>query len=118
MAKIPDKQYNRFDGGVRRDKSPYDLKDNELQRGRNFIVDEQGRIRKRRGSRQFGQNLVAGQQIVNFHHDANGLFVATDDASPGIVYKLVSTTLNGAVTAGQTTNIAINSAGFTASGVV
>ena len=98
--KIPDKYYNKFDGGVRRDKSPYELKDNELQRGRNFEVDQEGRIRKRRGCYQFGQN-VAGLPLA-IHHDPNGFFVANNAASPAVVYRLSSGRLNTALTTAST----------------
>ena len=93
MRPIPDKIYRDFSGGIRRDKSPYDLKDNELQRGRNFEIDDQGRIRKRRGSLQFGQDVA---NIINFHCDANGLFAANYHATQLVVYRLRSSTNDSA----------------------
>lgn len=100
MAKIPDKFYRDFSGGVRRDKSPYDLKDNELLRGRNFELDDQGRIRKRRGSILFGQNL---NNIIRFHHDNNGLYAADLHGTELSVWKLASTTNDSALTTSSTT---------------
>ena len=47
-----------FSGGVRRDKSFFDFKRNELLDARNVEIDEQGRIRTRRGSFQVGQTLT------------------------------------------------------------
>ena len=58
MLKIPDKAYVDFSGGIRRDKSPILLKDNELQSGKNFDIDEQGRLVKRRGMQAYG-NLAS-----------------------------------------------------------
>lgn len=99
MPKIADKAYFDFSGGVRRDKSPFALKDNELQRGRNFEVDELGRIKKRRGSYQFGQD-IAGLPL-RIHHDPNGFFVS-NNAAPAVVYRLSSGRLNTALTTSST----------------
>ena len=113
MASIKDKYYNSFSGGIVRNKSPNDLKDNELQRGRNFEVDEQGRIRKRRGSYAFGQSL---SNIVQFHHDGIALYAAVISDTTTIVYKLF-TVMNTAAIATTDTTIAVSSApGFAASG--
>src|SRR3990167_4460466 len=114
MAKIPDKQYNRFDGGIRRDKSPYDLKDNELQRGRNFEIDEQGRVKKRKGSIQFGQSI---SNVGRFYHSTHGLFAATF-ASPTVVYKLKNAVNEAALTTASTTIAFEPDAVFDASGSV
>src|SRR3990167_1221556 len=107
MRPIPDKIYRDFSGGIRRDKSPYDLKDNELQRGRNFEIDDQGRIRKRRGSLQFGQDVA---NIINFHCDANGLFAANYHATQLVVYRLRSSTNDSALTT-ATSSIAVSPSG-------
>ena len=101
MAKLQDKAYFDFSGGVKRDKSPYHLKDNELQRGRNFEIDELGRIRKRRGSYQFGQN-IAGLPL-RIHHPPNGFYVANNATSPAVVYRLSSGRLGTALTTSSTT---------------
>lgn len=115
MAKIPDKFYKDFSGGIRRDKSPYDLKDNELQRGRNFEIDEGGRIRKRRGSILFGQNGVSS--IGKFYHSSHGLFAAAF-TNPTVVYKLKNAVNEAALTTASTT-IAFEPDGqFDASGTV
>ena len=115
MAKVNDKAYLDFSGGIRRDKSPYVLKDNELQRGRNFEVDNVGRIVKRRGSYQFGQD-IAGLPLF-FHHDPNGMFVANNASSPAVVYKLASGVLTTALTTASTT-VFTSTSGFSTSGVV
>lgn len=113
--RITDKPYLDFSGGIRRDKSPYLLRDNEIQSGRNFEIDEQGRIKKRRGSYQFGQN-IAGLPI-NIHHDPNGMFVSNDAASPAVVYKLASGTLTTALTTGST-SVVTSTSTFDTSGTV
>jgi len=105
--KIPDKFYKDFSGGIRRDKSPYDLKDNELRNGRNFEIDKRGRIVKRRGSLQFGQDLAS---IIQFHSDANGTFAANYHATQLVVYKLKSSTNDSALTT-ATTSIAVSPSG-------
>lgn len=112
--KIPDKAYMDFSGGINRSRSPYILKDNELQRGRNFDIDEQGRIRKRRGSRRFGQN-VSG--IIAFHNDNIGFYAADSTASTTVVYRLYSSTATNDISVGDT-SIDKPDAGFTASGII
>lgn len=112
--KIPDKIYMDFSGGVNRSKSPFTLKNNELQRGRNFEVDDQGRIKKRRGSRQFGQSV---SNIIAIHNDNIGFYVADSTASTTIVYRLYSSTATNDIAIGDT-SITKPDAGFTASGVI
>lgn len=113
MGLIKDKAYMSFDGGIRRDVSPYLLKDNQLVRGRNFELDDQGRIRKRRGSILFGNNL---NNIIRFHNDNNGLYAADLEGTELSVWKLASTTNNSATTL-ATTSVAVSpSAQLTANG--
>lgn len=116
MPKIPDKSYLDFSGGIRRDKSPFLLKDNELQSGRNFNVDEQGRITKRRGMQAFG-NITNNIFNMATFYDANqagtgytGVYAA--DTSNN-VFLLSPTNLTTAVTAGQTSSITIDEGALT-----
>lgn len=109
MPKIQDKAYLDFSGGIRRDKSPYLLKDNELQKGRNFDIDEQGRITKRRGMQAFG-NITNNIFNMATFYDANqagtgftGVYAADNSSNVFILYPTNST---NAITAGQTSNIA------------
>ncbi|MEK9208034.1 MAG: hypothetical protein AAB922_06100 [Patescibacteria group bacterium] len=106
--KIPDKAYFDFSGGIRRDKSPILLKDNEIQSGKNFDIDEQGRIVKRRGMQAFG-NITNNIFNMATFYDANqagtgyiGVYAA--DTSNN-VFILAPTNLTTAVTAGQTSSI-------------
>lgn len=113
MAAIKDKAYFDFSGGIKRNKSPIALKDNELQRGRNFEIDDIGRLTKRRGSIQFGNSLI---NIVQFHNDNNGLYAADYNATELNVYKLKSTTNDAALAIGAT-SIAVSPSGqLTAAG--
>lgn len=113
MARLEDFSQFSFAGGVRQDKSPLELGNDELQRGRNFELDERGRIIKRRGSIQVGQTLSGN--IIGLHYDPNG-FLACNDETPAIVYKLTTATNRGALTTSTTTIVLSSSTGFAASG--
>lgn len=108
--KIPDKQYMDFSGGINRYKSPYLLKDNELQRGRNFEIDEIGRIKKRRGAYQFGQSI---SNIIALHNDNNGFYAANSDSTNVTIYRMYSS-INSAAIAVADTSIAKPDTGFVA----
>lgn len=114
MARLEDFSQFSFAGGIRQDKSVLELGNDELQRGRNFELDERGRIRKRRGGIQVGQTL--SDNIIAMHYDPNGFLVCNDNSSPAVVYKLTSATNRGALTTSSTTIILSSSTGFAASG--
>lgn len=107
---IKDKAYFDFTGGVVRNKSPMTLSDNELQLGRNVVVDEKGRITRRLGCRQFGQDIASFP--TRMHSDANGTLVA-NGASTAVVYKLQNSFLTGAITTASTSFTISSAAGFT-----
>lgn len=114
MANLKDKAYMDWSGGIRRDVSPYLLKDNQLVRGRNFEIDNSGRIVKRRGSIQFGQ-AISG--VGRFYHSRHGLFAATF-ASPTVVYKLLNDVNTANLTTASTSIALGQGANFDTSGTV
>lgn len=57
-TKIDNFSVLNFSGGVRRDKSPFELKRNELSDARNLEIEEFGRLKVRRGSQQVGNTLT------------------------------------------------------------
>ena len=116
MAKVlPDYPILDFSGGIRRDKSTYKLKDNELQDGKNFDVDEEGRIIKRRGGIQLGETEAT--------FNSGFVFIKQTVATPKIdmiindwganTYTLVNDNVKtAALVAGVSTTLTVNSETF------
>jgi len=117
--RLPDYPVMDFSGGIRTDKSTYRLKDNELQRGRNFDVDEEGRIVKRRGSIILG-SVESGsiQNGVTYIPQTAATpkidMLINDFSSTGILYTLINDNITGAITALTSTSLTVNSQTFLA----
>lgn len=124
MAKISAYAVTDFSGGVRRDKSLYELQKNELLDARNVEIDERGRLVTRRGSQQVGNTLsgTIENSFVFVRSDAGGSptvqFLVNNTASAATVSRLIGTRLTAAVAVGDTTINVVSSASFAASGTI
>ena len=73
MVKLQDFPIFDLTGGLRLDKSDYQLADNEVSRALNFEFREKGRVKRRRGFHQLGQNIAQTPNTVeSFFRDASG----------------------------------------------
>lgn len=114
-----------FDGGVRRDKSLFELQKNELLDARNIELDEKGRVKIRRGSFQVGQTLsgtlensFVWERVVAGSTPVNSIYV-NDNASPATIRRLLTDRLTTAITSASTTVvIAGNATNYAANGTI
>ena len=113
-----------FSGGIRRDKSSFELQVNELLDARNVEVDERGRVKSRRGSQQFGQTLSGELENGYFIKPATGAvltshFLVSTNASTSLIYKLVQRgRLSADITTASTTISVASTTDFDASGTI
>lgn len=128
MARIASYKVTDFSGGVRRDKSPFELQKNELLDARNVEVNERGRLITRRGSQQVGQTL-SGTMENSFVFTATPggstpsvFHMVNNNASTGVISQLVTgARLSVAVTTATTTIDVDSGAGtgsFSSSGTI
>lgn len=89
-----------FSGGVRRDKSSFELQINELADARNVEFTENGRVRSRLGSQQLGQTLTG--DIENSFYLAYNFLVNNNSATASIWRLIRSGRLNADVAIGDT----------------
>lgn len=115
MAKIDSYPVFDFSGGIRRDKSFFDFKKNELLDARNIEIDEQGRVRTRLGSHQLGEQVISTSNVENsfyFQRIVGGavpvpfFLVNTDTA--GVIKNLTASHITGAITTASV-SITLNS---------
>lgn len=77
MAKLNDKVVLSFNGGVRQDKSEYQLNSNELVKVINFDLRNAGEAKVRGGSHMFGQKVFSNPIDNSFYYeeDVSGTLV-------------------------------------------
>ena len=112
-----------FSGGIRRDKSSFELQLNELLDGRNIELDERGRVRGRRGSQQFGNTLTGNIENSTFVVPATGSgleshFLVNNNSTTSVVSKLIGTRLTSAVSTSDTTINVVSTTNFASSGTI
>lgn len=109
MARIDDFPVLDFSGGVRRDKSNFALRRNELIDARNLEIAEQGRLRVRRGSHQVGDSLSGDvENIFSFiRYSTSGVAqvrtIANTNDQTSVLSTLTSTRLTADVATSDTT---------------
>lgn len=108
MAKLADYPVLNFSGGIRRDKSMFEMQKNELLDARNCEIDEQGRIRIRRGSEQIGDtvsgNIENSFMFVRMSAGAPSpsAFLCNTDATSTVIRRLNTIRLTAAAAVGAT----------------
>ena len=109
MATIANFPVLDFSGGVRRDKSSFDLRKNELLDARNVEFSQEGRIRMRRGSQQVGQTLTTTIEnsfpFVRYNTSGTPLtnLIVNTNGATSVLSTLTSTRLTAAAAVGDTT---------------
>ena len=109
MAILADKQILDLTGGLTLDKSDIQLEDNQLKDSLNCDLDETGRLKRRRGIQQYGDDgsgvfdnsFVFWRQTLGAAPTAYHL-IATNAATSNI-YRLVGTYTEAAVAVGDAT---------------
>lgn len=118
--KLRDINVDDFTGGLRGDKSDYQMNKNESKDLRNFNIDHRGKLRKRAGYHQFGTSLLTTLDFAFTYTDpvslGGGLFLVFDRASNAKCFKLVSTSLENSIALGDTTVTTGSNTAFAASG--
>jgi hypothetical protein len=123
---LRDKYFLDFSGGIRLDKSDFELKPTEVTKLLNFDVDENGKLHKRLGGQQFGTTISNNGAIHNtvyWERWSGGSvtkfqLVNNRAASGDVVYKVIGSRLSAAITTSSTTISLVSSSGFAASGTV
>ena len=122
MANIQSYPVLNFSGGVRRDKSSLEMDRTELLDARNVEIDEQGRIKIRRGSFQLGQTLAntiensfVWERVVGGSTPLNSIY---QNDSAGNMHILRTARLTTALTTASATIVATSNSNFSASGTV
>lgn len=109
MATIANYPVLNFSGGIRRDKSSFDFRKNELLDTRNVEFTQEGRVRTRRGSQQVGQTLTTTIEnsfpFVRYNTSGTPLtnFIVNTNGTTSVLSTLTSTRLTTAVAVGDTT---------------
>lgn len=123
MARIEAYRVTDFSGGVRRDKSSYELQKNELLDGRNITISDRGRIVGRNGGQQFGPTIASAalENCFFFVSTPGGSapstsFLVNDSATTGAIYQIRGSRVTSAVAAAATTITVNDASQFTASG--
>lgn len=113
-----------FSGGVRRDKSAFELDKNELLDAQNVHITDRGRVESRRGSQQLGdttsgtiENSFFFVRAVAGTLPTTQFLTNTRDGST-ILRRLIRTRLSAAVATSDTTISAVSLTGFANSGTV
>ena len=117
-----------FDGGVVRNKSSYAMKKNELLSAYNVEIDELGRVIRRRGNQHYGSYLAHKNSAADvtpagaensFSFAKNAVSAASstsmlvnDNATSGVVVRIIGSRLAGAITSASTTIDLISSSDF------
>lgn len=113
-----------FSGGIRRDKSAFTTKKDELLDLRNLEIEETGRLITRRGSQQFGNTLTGTiENSFVFVRSVGGSAPAVqtlvnNSAGTGVVSRLIGTRLTANVATADTTINVIDASNFSATGTV
>jgi hypothetical protein len=113
-----------FSGGIRRDKSAFAMDKNELLNAQNVEIDEQGRVKVRRGSYQIGDTLSGNlENSFVFVRNVGGstpavTFIVNNNASTATLSRLRGARLTTAITTASTTVVTSDGNQFAASGTV
>lgn len=115
-----------FSGGIVRNKSPFALEDNELAFAKNVDLDERGRIRKRKGTLQFGDTLASADQIrglipyyaADFSNDLLCVSKKAASSTESSIYRAITTQVDmlGGITTATTTITVDDASAFASSG--
>lgn len=121
--KLNDLRYFNFNGGLRLDKSPYELSDNEVQKAVNVEFDEQGRITKREGYKAFGSTLSYTPSIAKWFFKISAgsydnIVSEEGDGTNTKVYRIIRSPLNGAITTASTSVVVDDGTNFATSGTI
>lgn len=124
MQALPDYSIMDFSGGIHTEKSIYQLQKNELMFALNMEL-ESGRMTKRLGGRQFGGFDVTPNASERFtygiYNQTLGKFLIANkntEAQNGMVYKLISGSVQTAITTSDTTITIRNCSSFPTNGTV
>lgn len=116
-----------FSGGIVRNKGLLEMQKNELLDARNIEIDEQGRLKVRRGSQQMGQTLSGGLEnsFVFIRNDTSSTptsqlrFLVNNNATTGVISLLSGgNRVTTAISVGDTSITLNSSTSFAASGTV
>lgn len=113
-----------FSGGVRRDKSLFELDKNELLNTKNIEITERGRLKVRLGSQQLGNTLTGTiENSFLFVRNTPGSspttqFLVNNMASSAVISRLVGNRLTANAAVGDTTLTVNSSSALAASGTV
>lgn len=124
MVTLSDYPILDFSGGIRNDKSDFFKRDNEVVKIINFDIDDNGKLKKRLGSQQFG-NTGTGNiensvywELQTAGSTPSGYHIISNTASTANIYQIVGTQLNGAVAVGDTTITVLSTTLFANSGTI
>jgi len=128
VAKPPDLPITDFSGGLVTNKSDFRMQQNELKNSLNMEIDEEGKLKRRRGIQLYGDTHPSGGvKIIDdsflFLRQTLGstptaFHIAIQRANSPNVYRLVSTYSTAAITTATTTIASGTNSAFTASGVI
>ncbi len=103
--------------------NPLIMRENDLELGLNVDLSIIGTWRKRKGNLLYGSQTTSSQRCWGLHQFTNTagteyqLAVFSDGAN-NIIYKITSTTLNGAITTSTTTITLTSGTNFASSGTI
>ena len=121
--RLPDFAVTNFAGLVR-DKSDFEMERNEFKNTLNFDLDEKGRLKRRRGSYQYGDTKagkIFDDSYVYFDRDSGNQIVnhlVVSRESNGVLYRIEHTYLSNAITTATTTIDVPGNGAFAVSGTI
>ena len=125
MAKLNDFSISDFSGGIVRNKDDKDMERNEMKNTLNLDVDEQGKIKRRRGYQRFAttasNSIFNGifTQIESLGSAPTRVTIIANNDDPIDAYNLVGDDyLTTALADGATTAVVGSNSGFAASGTI
>lgn len=122
--KLRDYVIENFDGGLVQDKSDFTMDRNEFKNTLNLDLEERGKLKRRRGSYQYGQT-VSGKTF-----DDSYVYITGELSAPilhhlvvsretnGVLYRLEHVYLTAAITTATTTVPVVGTGTLTATGTV
>jgi len=125
---MANKKFRKFRlvGGMNTEVNPLVMVEGETELMLNATTDKLGSWQKRLGTTMWGDQAVSGNDVLGIHHYANSagtashqLLVVNDSADTNSdIFRIVSSTLDGAITTSDTTIRIANGTEFNSSGTI
>jgi len=119
--KLNDYSILNFSGGLNRNKSDFQMKEGEMRNLLNIDIDEVGRARRRKGSKQFGDTIsgkVLDDSYTYIDSTQNAYHLIISRENNGVLYKVGGNYTTAATAVGATTLTVARNDFFAASGTV